>query len=97
MIPWQIEYIDGVPTVHIELRSTGLWLVQRYLLKLGGEVIEEEKRIQGPGWEATMTRAEPLEMGSLRIGRAYLDIRGQEAALRELMASLGVWLMRGGG
>jgi hypothetical protein len=99
MIPWEIAYDEeGAPWVHIELRSAPLWIVQSYLIKAGGTVIEPERRVQGPGWEAYLREGEPVQLGSLRIGRGWLDIRGEdEAALEALMEKLGWMLMRGGG
>ena len=97
MIPWQIDYVDDKPTVHIELRSTPLWLVERYLLKLGGIVVQPERQVVGPEWEAWLEKGEPLKLGSLRIGVAYLYLFGTEEALEGLMQTLGIWLMRGGG
>ncbi len=99
MIPWQIEYgEDGDPRVHIELRSVPLWLAESYLMKIGGEVIAKERLVKGPGWAARLTPGEPVLLGSLRIGRHYLDISGEnEAVLEEVMSRLGWMLMRGGG
>jgi len=97
MIPWQIDYVDDKPTVHIELRSTPLWLAERYLIKLGGAVVESERHIVGPDWEAWLEKGEPVKIGSLRIGVAYLDLFGTEEVLEGLMQTLGIWLMRGGG
>jgi len=99
VIPWRIEYgADGAPWVHIELRSVPLWLAESYLVKIGGEVVEKERLVRGDGWEAHLTPGEPVALGSLRIGRHYLDISGEnEAALEALMSQLGWMLMRGGG
>ncbi|HFQ95313.1 MAG TPA: hypothetical protein ENK30_01950 [Anaerolineae bacterium] len=99
MIPWAIEYDEqGAPWVHIELRSAPLWIVESYLVKLDGRVVEPERLVRGDGWEAHMQEDEPVVLGSLRIGRGYLDIRGEsEAALETLMADLGRMLMREGG
>ncbi len=99
MIPWRIELDEqGVPWVHIELRSAPLWIVESYLVKLGGEIMEPERLVRGQGWEAHLRDAEPVKLGSLVIGRGYLDIRGEDReALESLMARLGVMLMRGGG
>ena len=99
MIPWRIERDEnGAPFVHIELRSVPLWLAESYLLKTGGEVIEKERLVRGDGWQARLTPGEPVHLGSLRIGRHYLDISGEnEAVLEELMSQLGWRLMRGGG
>lgn len=97
MIPWQIDYVDDEPTVHIELRSTPLWLMQRYLVKLGGTVKEQERYVVGPGWSAQLEKGEPVHLGSLQIGVAYLDLFGSEETLAGLMQTLEIWLMRGGG
>ncbi len=99
MIPWGIERDErGFPWVHIELRSAPLWIVESYLVKLGGVVIEPERLVRGDGWEAHLREGEPVQLGSLLIGRGYLDIRGEDdAVLEALMKRLGVMLMRGGG
>ncbi|NOZ72326.1 MAG: DUF1952 domain-containing protein [Chloroflexi bacterium] len=97
MIPWQIDYAEGVPRVHIEVRSMSPWQVQRYLLKLGGCVVQEESYIVGRGWEACLEKSEPVGIGSLRIGVVQLDIYGLEEELKRLMKSLSLWLVRGGG
>ncbi len=97
MIPWQIDYVDETPTVPIELRSTPLWMAERYLVKLGGEVVEPERLVVGPEWEAWLEKGEPVKIGSLQIGVAYLNLYGAEETLEELMQTLGIWLMRGGG
>ncbi len=99
MIPWRIDYDEnGSPWVHIELRSTPLWLAESYLIKAGGQVIEPERLVRGEGWKARLTPGEPVILGSLRIGRHYLDISGEnEAALETLMSQLGWMLIRGGG
>ncbi len=99
MIPWQIEYReDGTPFVHIELRSVPLWMAESYLIKIGGKVIERERLVQGEDWVARLTPGAPVVLGSLRIGRHYLDITGEnEAALDRVMDQLGWMLMRGGG
>ena len=97
MIPWQIDTVDGQPTVHIELRSTPLWLVERYLLKLGGAVVVPERHVVGLDWEAWLAEGEPVRLGSLQIGVAYLDLFAAEEVLETLMQKLGLWLMRGGG
>lgn len=97
MIPWQIEYVDGMPTVHLELRSISPWQAERYLIKLGGTVVEKDAYVVGPDWEARLARGEPIKLGSLRIGTGTLDLSGSEEALRQLMRSLEFWLVRGGG
>ncbi|HEY80907.1 MAG TPA: hypothetical protein EYP25_10940 [Anaerolineae bacterium] len=99
MIPWHIEYDEkGAPWVHIELRSAPLWIVESYLVKLGGRVVERERQVQGDGWVAHLREGESVALGSLRIGRGWLDIWGEDAAaLEALMSRLGWMLMRGGG
>lgn len=97
MIPWEIDYAGNVPRVHIEVRSMSPWQVQRYLIKLGGRVVEEDRYVVGDGWDACLERGEPVGLGSLRIGVVQLDLFGVEAELRRLMESLSLWLMRGGG
>lgn len=97
MIPWQIEYVGDKATVHLELRSMSPWQAERYLVKLGGEIVEKGRYVVGPDWEARLARGEPIKLGSLRIGVGTLDLTGSEEVLRRLMASLEFWLVRGGG
>ncbi|NOX63690.1 MAG: hypothetical protein GXP42_17335 [Chloroflexi bacterium] len=97
MIPWKLEFDGDQAKVHLEVRSTAPWLVEHYLVKLGGTVVEKERLVVGPEWEARIERGEPVALGSLRIGVTFLDLIGSETALRELMKSLEIWLMRGGG
>ena len=99
MIPWRIEHrADGSPHAPIELRSIPLWLAESYLIKIGGEVVEKERLVRGDGWQARLTPGKPVALGSLRIGRHYLDISARdERMLEEIMQQLGWMLMRGGG
>jgi hypothetical protein len=97
MIPWEINYTGEVPHVHIEVRSMSPWQVQRYLIKLGGRVVEEGRYVVGNGWDACLERGKSVKLGSLRIGVVQLDLFGVERELQRLMASLSLWLMRGGG
>lgn len=97
MIPWQIDTVDGQPTVHIEARSMSPWQVQRYLVKLGGQVLEEHRHVVGDGWEARLKRGQPVGLGSLKIGVVQLDLFGDEETLESMMKKLSLWLMRGGG
>ncbi len=97
MIPWRIDYVDGKPMVHIEVRSMSPWQVERYLVKLGGEVKAKDSYIVGKGWEARLQRGEPVALGALRIGVVHMDLFGDEATLHALMDKLSLWLMRGGG
>ncbi|NUQ36402.1 MAG: hypothetical protein HUU23_01130 [Caldilineales bacterium] len=97
MIPWQMEEREGEAHIHIEARSVPRWQLQRYLVKLGGQVQIAETHITGQGWQAQIRPGAPYRIGSLTIGVNHLHLSGDAATLRRLMDSLGLWLMRGGG
>ncbi|MCA9932783.1 MAG: DUF1952 domain-containing protein [Ardenticatenaceae bacterium] len=76
-------------------RGIPLWLMQDYLEELGGYV-EEDGRVTGPGWTATLTQLEPFRLGSLRVGQVQLVLEGDTETLAELKPQLEKKTMRAG-
>src|SRR5210317_1194087 len=60
-----------------------LWLLREYLTELGGEV-DGENRVVGEGWIASLSKVEPVELGSLRIGRVRLELKGNPDVIEQL-------------
>jgi hypothetical protein len=80
------ETITGIP----------LWLLRAYLEELGGHA-EVDGRVTGAGWAAYLAPAPPCAVGSLRVGRVRLALRGNPETLRALRVALDKKLLRGGG
>lgn len=81
-----MKHIYGIP----------LWLMKKYLTDLGGVEIEENV-LAGQGWRASVSKSEPVRIGSLVSGRIEVDIIGEEAVVASLMGNLNLKAMRGGG
>jgi hypothetical protein len=79
-----------------DVHGVPLWLMCEYLTALGGEA-RGENQVVGEGWQARFEKVEPFRIGSLSVGRARLEIEGDEQAIEALMPSLELKLMRGGG
>jgi hypothetical protein len=73
-----------------------LWLLCEYLEELGGEA-DGENRVIGDGWTASLSKAEPVKIGSLRIGRVRLELEGDPDAIARLNPRLEMKTIRGGG
>jgi hypothetical protein len=73
-----------------------LWLLREYLEELGGEA-DGENRVIGDGWTASLSKAEPVKVGSLRIGRVRLELKGDPDAIARFEPRLEMKTIRGGG
>jgi len=78
-----------------QIRGIPLWLMQDYLVELGG-VVEEDGRVLGNGWTATLTKLEPFRLGSLRVGQVELILEGDPQTLAEFKPLLEKKTMRAG-
>ena len=79
-----------------DVKSVPAWLIQDYLVELGGQ-IEGEGRVSGPGWRANYYRIDDFKVGSISVGCVRLELSGDEHALEDMMPRLELKLMRGGG
>ena len=79
--------ITGVP----------LWLLRDYLVDAGGTTAGE-RRVAGDGWKATLSDAPDHVVGSLRVGRVRLVLKGDDdEAVARAWAALEPRLLRAGG
>ena len=83
-----VEYIR-------ELRGIPLWLLQEYLVELGGEAVDHQ--VLGAGWKASLQQLEDYRLGSIRVGQVRLEIRADTAAFELLKPHLEKKLLRAGG
>lgn len=85
-------------TVRVEHDYYGVpvWLMQEYLLQLGGR-LTEENQVEGDGWRAMLRPAEWRAIGSLRVGGATVTFEGEQATLDALFERLHWKTLRGGG
>lgn len=83
-----MELIYGVP----------VWLMEKYLLELGGATTDTAHVIAGEGWQAAIRKIEPARIGpTLKVGRIAVEFTGQQPALDTLLEALHWKTMRGGG
>lgn len=78
------------------LRSLPLWLLQEYLVELGGDKIED-RRVRGDGWTARLEQIEDLQVGSLKVGQVYLDVEIDLDKAQGFVLELEKKLLRAGG
>lgn len=79
-----------------ELRGVPIWLVREYLQALGGQ-IDADGWLHGPGWSARLTEMEDYQIGSLRVARLHLELRGDATAVVQAQHALEKRLLRAGG
>jgi hypothetical protein len=72
------------------------WLMADYLTDLGGVEVEKHV-IEGDGWSAVIRKAEPKQIGSLEIGGATVEFRGDDGKLEAMLEKLHWKTLRGGG
>ena len=82
----EIREICGVP----------LWLMQEYLLEMGGTLIEEGL-VEGAGWQVKLTKIEDYQIGSLRVGQIRIDMSGDPVGFANLKRLIEPKLIRAGG
>ena len=89
--------MNGSAESRIERNVHGvpLWLLRAYLEELGGHA--DGERVVGEGWQARLSKIEDYRIGSLRVGRVRLELWGEPDAVAQLMPSLELKLLRGGG
>lgn len=84
-----------MPLYTRQIRGIPLWLLHEYLVELGGEV-DENGRVHGPNWTATLIPLEPFQLGSLRVGQLQLNIEATQPTLNQLLPQLDKKTMRAG-
>lgn len=75
------------------------WLMQEYLTDLGASHAPggEGLALVADGWSARIRKAPLKRIGSLAVGGATVEFRGNPAALDALFAKLHWKTLRGGG
>lgn len=79
-----------------EIRGIPLWLLEEYLLDLGGQKIEPG-HVVGQGWAASLTQLEDFRVGSLVVGQVGLEVEGSPEDMAVLLPQLEKKLLRAGG
>lgn len=73
-----------------------LWLLQEYLLELGGQM-SQEGQVIGDGWRATLAQMDDFQIGSVIVGQVRLEVHANEQAMQSLLPLLEKKLIRAGG
>lgn len=79
-----------------ELRSMPGWLIEEYLLELGG-YLSDDNWIVGSGWKANIIKMPDFQIGSLRVGQVRLEWWGDDNAVKDVLPALEQKMMRAGG
>lgn len=78
------------------LRSLPVWLLQEYLIELGGK-LEEDGSVHGHGWRAQIRQLDDFQVGSLKVGQVHLKVKAVDDVVDDLMPVLEKKLLRAGG
>ena len=79
-----------------EIRGIPLWLMQEYLLEMGGTLVEEGL-VEGEGWSVRLTKLEPFRLSSLSVGQIRVEMSGDPEGFANLKVMIEPKLMRAGG
>jgi len=79
-----------------EMRGIPLWLLREYLIEIGGR-FQDDARVTGEGWTASLTQVEDFQVGSLVVGQVRLEIEASPSAWETLQPQLEKKLLRAGG
>ncbi|MFU8772284.1 MAG: DUF1952 domain-containing protein [Anaerolineales bacterium] len=87
---------DGASFYTRQIRGIPLWLLQEYLLELGGS-LKEEGIVQGEGWLAKIYPMQAFQIGSLSVGQVLLEIEASPLVLETIQPELEKKFLRAGG
>ena len=73
-----------------------LWLMQDYLLEMGGTLVEEGL-VEGDGWSVRLTKIEDYQIGSLCVGQIRIHMSGDREGFANLKTMIEPKLIRAGG
>lgn len=79
-----------------QFRGISKRLAAEYLERLGGERTDDD-RIEGDGWQATLSETTVDVAGSIRLNEVTVRFEGDEEALEPLIADFERKAMRAGG
>jgi hypothetical protein len=82
-------------TIDENIRAVPLWLLEKYLTELGGE-INHAGEVQGDGWRARLTQEEDHQVESLSVGQVRLELKGNDEAIQQVWQELEPKLQRAG-
>lgn len=90
--------MSSIPALQLDPLITGLprWRLQEYLTDLGA-TLSADGWLHGEGWQARLTQMDDYAIGSLRVGRVRLELRGDAGALEAVREALAPKLLRAGG
>lgn len=87
---------QAVQVVEWEIRGIPLWLIQEYLVEMGGRATQPDL-IEGPGWEASLQQMADYQIGSISIGQVRLTLKAKPETMEVIRPELEKKLIRGGG
>jgi hypothetical protein len=79
-----------------EMRGIPLFLLQEYLLEMGG-TLQDKNTVIGAGWNAQLISMEPFRLGSLAIGQVRVEIQIEDDKLMDFLDTFSKKTLRAGG
>jgi hypothetical protein len=86
----------GFKETTLELRGIPLWLLEKYVLDLGGQP-GNDGWLAGDGWQVRLTQIEDYQMGLLKVGQVRLEWQADDLAQANTWPRLANKLVRPGG
>ena len=87
---------SGMGTHEQVVRNLRLWLMREYLEEVGG-VVQEDGRVAGAGWTASLEQIEDFKLGSIVVGQVRFYAEGDEQAVNDMWLVLKDKMIRAGG
>jgi hypothetical protein len=87
---------DEVGRYTCQIRGIPPWLLQEYLIEMGGS-LKGEGVVQGKGWLAKIKTMQPFQIGSLSVGQVWLEIEASSVIIETIRPHLEKKFLRAGG
>jgi len=78
-----------------EVRGIPYFLLKEYLVELGG-VLEGEDVVKGRGWSVKLTKLEPFQLFSIRVGQSRLEMELEDEVAEDFLNRFAMKTLRAG-
>ena len=81
--------------MQLSCNGVPLWLMKEYLTELGAREMAENVLVAN-GWQAVVSKGEPVRIGSLVVGVTQVELSGDEDSIEAMLEKLHRKTMRCG-